>query len=713
MAFPRALRFLASLTIRPLLLAAAALGVAYPRVTLAQQSPQAVPASGALSEVKVQASRITQISPGVSNDYQLTSENIADLPAGDDTVLTDVLAQMPGVGIDQNQQVHIRNTEGSGFQYEINGALVPLDITTNPPFMAMFNPLFIKRLDLLDGVLPAQYSYSMGGVIDIETKDGCEQPGGNATIYAGQREMFQPSVQYGGCDGALSYYGSALYTQSNLAFSSATPGPTPIHDWTHQVQALGVLTYSVSSATRLSLIVSAAPSTNQLPNVSGLTPQFPLANAPVIPSADINSYLNFKDYLAILSLTSSPTSQLSYELSYTAHDIEELYQPDDVGELEYQGIATQASHNDLDNTLQGDLKYRVGAHTVGAGFYVGAYHVSADGSSLVFPADASGTQISDVPFTVINDLHQMNILTGLYVDDLWTIDRQLRLSSGVRWDTLSGISHGNQVNPTLNLSYTPVLGTTFHVGAARYFQVPSFEGISPNAPAAFANSTGAGPVGVTTPLPEEDWEYDVGLVQVLTPHMTMSEDNFYEKTRHYLDAGQFGAVPVFAPFNYQHGYIWGSEVAVDYSAGRFSAYGNATLGRNLETGVATGEFNFADPAELADIDSHYIVLDHQPITTVNAGAAYGWRRFKFSVDAVYDTGLRTGFANQLTLPHVFQVNLGAQTTFEIAGHQLSNRLTLLNIFDRVNLIRPFGGLGVFQTAYGPRFTAFDALTLYF
>lgn len=695
-----------------LLLAGCALSLGYARVTLAQQYPQAAPAPGTLSEVTVQANRILS-PPGVSNDYRLTGESIADLPAGDNTVLTDVLAQMPGVGIDQNQQVHIRNTEGSGFQYEIDGALVPLDITTNPPFMAMFNPLFIKRLDLLDGILPAQYSYSTGGVIAIQTKNGCEQSGGNATIYGGQRDMLQPSVQYGGCDGAFSYYGSALYTQSNLAFSSATPGPTPIHDRAHEVQALGVFTYAAGSATNLSLIVSASPSTNQLPDVPGLAPQFSLANAPVVPSADINSHLNFKDYLAILSLTGAPSLRLSYQLSYTAHDIEELYLPDDVGELEYQGIATRASHKDLDNTLQGDLKYRAGAHAVSAGFYIGAYHVSADGSSLVFPADASGAEISDVPFTVINDLHQMNILTGLYVGDLWVIDPQLHLNSGLRWDTLSGISHGNQVNPTVNLSYTPVRGTTLHAGLARYFQVPSFEGISPNAPAAFADSTGTGPIGATTPLPEDDWEYDIGVLHVLTPHMTMSEDNFYEKTRHYLDAGQFGAVPVFAPFNYQHGYIWGAEVAVDYAAGHLSVYGNVTLGRNLETGVATGQFNFADPAELAYIDSHYIVLDHQPITTVNAGAAYDWRRFKFSVDGVYDTGLRTGFANQLKLPHVFQVNLGLQRTFEVAGRLLSNRLTLLNIFDRVNLIRPSGGLGVFQSAYGLRFTVFDTLTLYF
>jgi hypothetical protein len=692
----------------PPLMVACVLALGYTRVALGQE---AAPVPEALSEVTVQANRI-QSPPGVSNDYRLTSGDIANLPAGDSTVLTDVLAQMPGVGIDQNQQVHIRNTEGSGFQYEINGVQIPFDITTNPPFMAMFNPMFIKSLDLLDGILPAQYSYATGGVISIETKNGCDQPGGDVSIYGGQRSTVQPSFQYGGCDGAFSYYGTAQYSQSNTAFSSATPGPTPIHDRTHEVQAFGLLTYSLSSTADVNFLFSASPSTNQLPNVVGLTPAYSLANAPVEASADINSYINFKDYLAILSLSSSPSAQLSFHLSYTAHEIEELYLPDDVGELEYQGLATRASHKDMDNILQGDVKYVVGANTITTGFYLGAYHVSSDGSSLVFPADSMGNQISDTPVELINQIHQGNILTGLYVDDLWKINSKLSLNSGLRWDTLSGISIGNQVSPTVNLTYSPVSATTLHAGVARYFQVPSFEGISPDAPTQFQNTTGAGPLGVTTPYVESDTEYDVGIVQILTPHLSMTEDNFYERTRHYLDAGQFGAVPVFAPFNYQHGWMWGSELGMDYATGPATVYANATLGRNLEHGIVTGQFNF-EPDELVYMDDHDIVLDHQPITTINAGGTYEWRHFKFSVDGVYDTGLRTGFANQLPLPHVFQINMGVQRTFEVAGHPLSNQLTLLNLFDRVNLVRPSGGLGVFQSAYNPRRTIYDALTLYF
>jgi hypothetical protein len=223
----------------------------------------------------------------------------------------------------------------------------------------------------------------------------------------------------------------------------------------------------------------------------------------------------------------------------------------------------------------------------------------------------------------------------------------------------------------------------------------------------------AGPPGVTTPLTEDDWEWDLGVVQKLLPGLTVSLDGFYEYTRHYLDAGQFGVVPIFAPFNYHHGNVWGGEAAIDYRVDDFSAYANVTLAKNYQTGVATGQFNFTEPGEVAYIDSHYIVLDHQPFLGIASGATYDWKPYKFSVQANYTSGLDTGFANTVPLPSTFQVNVGIERGFEIAGYQFSDRLTMLNIFDRTNLIRPAGGLGVFESAYGPRFTVYDALTVSF
>ena len=301
--------------------------------------------------------------PGVSDsgsgDYAVTGADIANLPAGIDTSITDVLAQMPGVAIDQNQQIHIRNTEGPQFQYQINGALVPLDINTNPPFVSMLNPMFVTRLDLLDGVLPARYSYATGGIVDIQTRDGCDGPGGSATLLAGQSGTLQPSGDYAGLQRRhVSYYASALYSQNDTAFSSATPGPTPVHDRANQGQTFDMLSYAARCPIPdLGVIVSAAVSNNQLPNVPG--PRAPICAGKC--AGDLLVANQLRSRFPRLSGHADPQRRaervFSYHLSYAAHAISEEFVPDNVGELIYQGVASAASHQDIDHTLQGDVTH--------------------------------------------------------------------------------------------------------------------------------------------------------------------------------------------------------------------------------------------------------------------------------------------------------------------------------------------------------------------
>ena len=666
--------------------------------------------------VSVHASQIRApngVSSTGANKYTVTAQDIANLPRGENSTITDVLAQMPGVAIDQNQQIHIRNTEGPQFQYQINGVMVPLDINTNPPFLSMINPMFIKQLSLLDGILPSRYSYATGGVVNIQTKDGCEQPGGSFSMYGGQRNTVQPSFQYGGCDGKFSYYVSGLYSQSNNAFSSATPAPDAIHDHTNQGQGFGFFAYNLNPTTRLSLITSVAASNNQLPNRANLSPEFQLTGVSNFPSADINSFLNFRDYLGILSLNGAPAPGLTYQVAYSAHYISQKFEPDQIGELIYQGVASTAFHSDFDNTLQGDLTYDLGPHTLGTGFYLGEYAVEADDNSLVFNVDSAGNQEGPPFFPVrgINNANKINLLSGIYLEDTWQITEKLRANVGVRWDRLSGFTYNNQIDPTVNLVYMARPDTTLHTGFARYMQVPSFQGISPGAPAAFAGTTGLAGTGVVTPETEDDYEWDAGIVHQLNKRLAISEDAFYEYTGHYLDTGQFGDVPIFAPFNYRHGYIWGTETTATYRADNLSIHASATIGRNMQKGVATGQFNF-DPDELGYINRHYIVLDHQPLYGASGGATYRWEQYAFSIDALYSSGLRGGFADLESLPHVVQVDLSGQRTFQVPHiGEIIDRITLLNILDRTNLIRPAEGIGIFQAAYGPRITVYDTLTI--
>jgi hypothetical protein len=106
------------------------------------------------------------------------------------------------------------------------------------------------------------------------------------------------------------------------------------------------------------------------------------------------------------------------------------------------------------------------------------------------------------------------------------------------------------------------------------------------------------------------------------------------------------------------------------------------------------------------------VLDHQPLYGASGGINYTWRRFAFGIDALYSSGLRGGFADLESLPHVVQVDLSAQRGFEVPHlGEIKDRITLLNAFDRTNLIRPAEGIGIFQAAYAPRITVYDTVTI--
>ena len=152
-------------------------------------------------------------------------------------------------------------------------------------------------------------------------------------------------------------------------------------------------------------------------------------------------------------------------------------------------------------------------------------------------------------------------------------------------------------------------------------------------------------------------------------------------------------VPIDAPFNYVRGYDGGTEHSVTYNIENFTARLNVFVAREEDVGVASGQYNF--PAdEVAYFDRHYIILDHTPLVGASGGAAYRWGDYQFAFDGLFSSGLRGGFANHTQLPEVWQFNLSAARNFVIPGlGRFTNRVALLNILDRTNLIRPANGIG--------------------
>ena len=646
-----------------------------------------------------------------ANKYTLTERDIDNLPMGQSSALNQVMLQMPGVALDQNQEIHIRG-EHMGIQYRMNGIMLPLDINSDPTFSQLLNATFVKSASLIDGILPAQYGYRTSGIIDLESKDGCEATPAQFTAIGGQRDTAKGIFQLGGCGSKFSYYLTGMFLQSNLGFSSAVPAPDPIHDAVTQGQGFSYLTYAFDADTKLSLISGMTLAFNQFPNQPNLPPQFTLdhLNPARYPSSAINSGLNQQDYYGVMALNGVVGPAIDYQLAYSGHYNTQSFYPDAIGDLIYQGIASRVFSSDLSNSLQDDVTYRVGsAHTIRGGFYFGEYGVESDQTSQVFPIIAGVP--ATTPISLTANLNKINLVYGVYLQDQWRITDRLSVNFGSRWDRVTGFTTDSQFSPTINSTYKPRLDTVIHAGFARNFQVPNFQNVSSGIARLFAGTTAeVSTGGSTTPFAETDYTWDVGFTHQFTPHLAFAQDNYFRVDRHYLDEGQFGFVPIDAPFNYTRGYGGGTENSLTYNDENFAARINVTVAREEDIGVASGQYNF--PAdENSYIDRRYIVLDHAPLVGASGGAAYRLGPYQFTVDGLFSSGLRGGIRESDSASRGMAVQSERRARLSTAIRQSHQSHHPDEHFDRTNLIRPANGIGVFQAAYGPRITIYDAVTL--
>src|SRR5580658_10175585 len=217
--------------------------------------------------------------------YDIDQQAVETLPQGKNTPIDKVLLQAPGVSYDSaisNPDFHVRN-EYANVQYRINGIQLPDGVWALGPVLETG---FVGNLNLLDGVLPAQYGLRTAGVVDITTKTEFD-PGGNFDLYGGTWGTIAPSVEYGGGAGETQYFLTARYLQSEQGLENAMPTQNPIHDDTTQEKFFAYGSTLVGDASRLTYMSGAFVGHFQIPNVVGEQPLGDFGS-PTLSSASLN-----------------------------------------------------------------------------------------------------------------------------------------------------------------------------------------------------------------------------------------------------------------------------------------------------------------------------------------------------------------------------------------------------------------------------------------
>jgi outer membrane receptor protein involved in Fe transport len=637
---------------------------------------------------------------GVST-YTMTRDTIERLPGGDETPVDKAILQMPGVSYDSaasNPNYHVRN-EYANTQTRINGILLPEGVSGLGPIL---ESSFLGSLTLLTGALPAQYGLRTAGVFDMTTRSFFNN-GGSIGIYGGSHDTFTQSFNYGGVVGDTQYFVAGRNLANGVGIENPTASYNAIHDNTEQGKFFGYMSTLIDPSTRLSIISGASVAKFQIPNNPS---QMPLGDygSPTFPSTSLNEREYDKYYYNIVALqTHSDT--VDTQLSTFSRYADVHFVPDVYGDLVFNDVAANVQRESFLNGMQFDSGFKINdQHTLRAGFAVTAESTNVTNTQTVLPVTAAGVVLPN-PYTVVDRNSLVGWNLGGYIQDEWKITDKFVLNAGLRFDQLYQFVNANQFSPRLGFVYKPFDGTSTHAGYARYFTPPMQAQAVPADLSLVANSTNQPAIPLDNKvLPERSHYFDIGWDQKLLPGLIVGVDAYYKIATDLLDDGQFGQAVILTQFNYAKGYSEGLEFKANYTNGNFKAYGNLAANNTKSIDVISNQY-LIDPDEYAYLLNNWHYIDDMQYLTGSAGASYRWDNATlFTVDMIYGSGLRSGFANIDHVPPYTQFNLGVSHDFYLAPGMKATvvRFDVVNLFDTVYELRDGSGIGVFAPQYGPR-----------
>jgi outer membrane receptor protein involved in Fe transport len=707
------------------------------RVQVRQVAPAPAAPAAPVNQTAATANTLNQ---GLNNIYAplgtaptTISHNLIEaLPGGDNATIEKILLQTPGVSQDSaaSGSLHVRN-EHANVQTRINGIMLPDGVSG---FGTFLDTALIGSMTLITGALPAQYGLRTSGVLDVWTRSDAFN-GGTVGVYGGTRQTFTPSFEYGGQVGQTQYFLTGRFFESNIGLENPTPNWAAIHDHTTQERGFAYVSTIIDPYTRFTLLAGASYGAFQIPNNPGQTPNFTAFGVSNFNSAMLNENQFEQSYWAVAAWQRS-INGADVQVSYFSRYSSVHFVPDVLGDLIFNGVASDVYRSSLANGVTTDIAYRLNdSHTLRGGILLRTEKTQVTNTSVVEPLDAAGAPV-DAPFTIVDPSPLTGYTVGLYMQDEWRLTDRITLNAGLRFDQYWEYITEYQFSPRVSLTWKPFDSTTFHAGYARTFTPPSQVLAAPTNLALVANTTQQPSVPIDDPVRAERADvYDVGVVQQILPGLEAGVDAYYKKATNLIDDGQFGAAYVLTAFNYAQGENAGIELSTKYKNGPFQAYGNLAVARQIATNPVSNQFLFDNATPLADLggltqfqylQTHWVFTDHNQWVTASAGATYqfcgrpayagemfhglpgadgiSWCGTRLSGDMIYGSGLRDGDGNISTVPQYTQINVGVAREFLLPNDSkpMTVRFDVINLFDTVYFIRDGSGIGVFAPQYGPR-----------
>jgi outer membrane receptor protein involved in Fe transport len=578
------------------------------------------------------------------------SQTLLERPLGaaPSRAIESIVASTPGFVTDDNGRMHPRGSE-SQVQYVIDG--VPVTDNMSAIFSTSLDARTLRTVEVLTGGIPAEFGDKLGGVINVNTRSGLEGPTQGAVSFSGG------SFSTGEAAADFSTHTKRLGFLTNLSSSTSQryldpPTLDNFHNFGRTGKAFFRLDYQFDANNSLRGVFNFGGSNFQVPN-------------------RFNQEVAGQDQKQRLRDNSQ---NVSYQHIFSPNTVAQFsfFHRQSKAELLSNTLSTPVVANQ-DRTLQnyggiGSLSLTRGTHNIKFGGQVTITPVDEhfsfypttpfpdleDQDGNVFPNPVNNFSAAN-PF-VFNQAKTGRTLSA-YVQDRFTVFKNLTLDLGVRYDNYKLLIHEQAVSPRIGVAYfIPKTQTTLRASYNRFFQPPPAENLLL---ASSAEAAALSPIavlqGITTVqpiLPDKQNAFEAGAQQMLSKFFRLNLTVYQKRIENFSDKDQFFETGIIFPITISSGRVTGEELRLEsteiYGFHGFVSYANArAFGVTPITG---GLFLGEDPQDLF-LHGLKFANDHDQRNEAQFQLSYNHHRSGLyaSFSGRYDSGVPTDVEPGTTL----------------------------------------------------------------